>query len=305
MNNTISFPGLGISLNPPIEIPIVGDFSVHFYGIIIGLGLILSVVYGLRRSKSFGLKSDDILDGVLWIVPISIIGARLYSCFMEWESYRDNPISMLYIWKGGLAIYGVVIGAALGIIVFCRLKKLRTTAVLDLVGISFLIGQSIGRWGNFFNREAFGRYSDNFLAMRVNFDNLRIPKDATPKFLEQVEVLKQKAIEGGYEGFIQVHPTFLYEAVWNAIGFVLLHFLSKRRRFDGQMALCYVAWYGLGRAFIEGLRMDSLGWGDIRVSQVLAIGSCVIAVAVLVIAHFRPHNPLFVTAIEDAQNNEE
>lgn len=279
MNNftTISFPGLGISLNPPKTISLFGSFDIHFYGIIIGLGLILSVVYGLRRSKSFGLKSDDILDGVLWIVPLSIVCARLYYCIFSWSDYKDNPISILYIWNGGLAIYGGVIGAALGVILFSKIKKVSLGAVLDLVAISFLIGQSIGRWGNFMNREAFGAETTGFLRMGLEIGNTG--------------------------EFVYHHPTFLYESAWNAIGFVLLHFLSKKRKFDGQMALCYVAWYGLGRAFIEGLRTDSLYWGSFRVSQLLAAGSCIIAVAALIILHFRPHKELYVEKI--AQNPEE
>jgi len=274
---TITFPGLGISLNPPREISVIGNFSIHFYGIIIGIGLLLSVIYGLRRCKSFGLKQDDVLDGVLWIVPVAIICARLYYCIFSWSDYKDNPISILYIWNGGLAIYGGVIGAALGVVVFCKVKKIRLGAVLDLVGISFLIGQSIGRWGNFFNREAFGAETDSFLRMGLEIGNTG--------------------------EFVYHHPTFLYESLWNAAGFVLLHFLSKKRKYDGQMALGYVAWYGLGRAFIEGLRTDSLYWGSFRVSQVLAAASCLIAVALLIILQFRPHKELYVKKI--AQNNED
>ncbi len=275
---TISFPGLGISLNPPREIPIAGDFSIHFYGIIIALGLFLAAVYGLRRSKAFGLRQDDIIDGLLCIVPVAVICARLYYCIFSWADYKDNPIEILYIWNGGLAIYGGVIGAALSIIVFCKVKKIRLGAVLDLVSLGFLIGQSIGRWGNFFNREAFGAVTDSFLRM---------------------------GLENGRTGeVIYYHPTFLYESLWNAAGFVLLHFLSKKRKYDGQIALGYVAWYGLGRALIEGLRTDSLYWGPFRVSQVLAAISCLAAVAALAVLYFRPHKELYVNCVEDknAQN---
>ena len=152
---TISFPGLGIELNPPSYFEL-GPLTIHFYGVIIAVGLMLAVIYGMRRSKQFGLKEDDILDGVLWIVPVAIICARLYYCIFEWDSYKDNPISILYIWEGGLAIYGGVIGAALGVVLHCKIKKISLGAVLDVVSLVFLIGQSLGRWGNFFNREAFG-----------------------------------------------------------------------------------------------------------------------------------------------------
>ena len=180
-----------------------------------------------------------------------------------------------------------------------EVKKISIGAIFDLVGLGFLIGQSIGRWGNFFNREAFGAYSDGPFAMRILERNLIVPADASEGFLEQVSLLKAKAIEGGYEGFIQVHPTFLYESVWNAVGFVLLHFLSKKRKFDGQIALGYVAWYGLGRALIEGLRMDSLYWGPFRVSQLLAAVSCALALGVLIFMWLRPKapKPLFVDRV--------
>ena len=273
---TISFPSLGLELNPPSEFAL-GPLTIHIYGAIIAFGLVLAVIYGTRRSKQFGLKSDDIMDGVLWIVPFAIVCARLYYCIFEWKSYADNPIEILYIWEGGLAIYGGVIGAAVGILVFCRYKKIHVGAVLDVVSLGFLIGQSIGRWGNFFNREAFGAPTDSFLRM---------------------------GLYNSYaEAFEYYHPTFLYESVWNAAGFVILHFLSRRRQYDGQIALGYVAWYGLGRAFIEGLRMDSLYIGSFRVSQLLAAISCIAASGILLWQLFRPHSPdkLFVNQVAAAQ----
>lgn len=285
----ISFPNLGIDINPGYKLDI-GPLSIHYYGILIALGLLLASIYGLRRRKEFGLSQDDILDGALIIIPIAILCARAYYCIFAWDEYKANPISVLYIWNGGLAIYGGVIGAALSIIVYCKVKKLSLFATLDITSLGFLIGQAIGRWGNFFNREAFGCYTDGLFAMRIPQSQLHIPKDASAHYLQQVAMLKEKAAAGGYGGFIQVHPTFLYESVWNLTGFILLHFLSKRRKYDGQIALGYVAWYGLGRAIIEGLRMDSLGSGDFRVSQVLAAVSCVVAVGILLWQGFRPHD---------------
>ena len=260
----ISFPAIGLTLNPERFIEI-GPMKIHFYGLIIALGLILAVMYALRRSKEFGLRDDDILDGVLWVTPFAILCARAYYVIFQWNAlYADDPISALYIWQGGLAIYGGVIGAAVGVIVFCRIKKIRVSTVLDLVSMGFLIGQAMGRWGNFFNREAFGAETDALWKMG----------------------LLNTAGE-----VIYVHPTFLYESLWNLCGFVILHFASKRRRYDGQIALGYAAWYGLGRAIIEGLRSDSLYWGPFRVSQLLAAVSCVAAVTVLVWNLFRPHDP--------------
>jgi phosphatidylglycerol:prolipoprotein diacylglycerol transferase len=234
----------------------------------------------MRRSKHFGLTQDNILDGVLWIVPVAIICARLYYVVFEWDMYKDDPISMLYIWKGGLAIYGGVIGAAICVVIHCKIKKLSLGALLDLVALGFLIGQAIGRWGNFFNREAFGAETDSFLRMGL--------------------MLTEKGFKSPEMHYY--HPTFLYESLWNTVGFVGLHLLSKRRQYDGQIALGYVAWYGLGRALIEGLRTDSLYWGPFRVSQVLAAVSCVAAVAVLVWQGFRKHDPakLFVNKVAAA-----
>ncbi len=262
--STISFPLFGLEMNPPRGFS-VGPLYIHFYGVIIALGLVLAVVYACRRCTQFGIKEDDILDGVLWVTPFAIICARAYYCIFSWDMYRDNPISVLYIWNGGLAIYGGVIGAVIGVCVFCRVKKIRIPALLDLVSLGFLIGQCIGRWGNFFNREAFG--ASTLTALRMGLYN---------------------TLTGTVEYY---HPTFLYESVWNLAGFVLLHFLSKKRTFDGQVALGYAAWYGLGRTFIEGLRMDSLYWGSVRVSQLLAAVTCAGTVAVLLWQSFRPHDP--------------
>ena len=310
----IIFPNLGgLNLNPPNSFSIAG-FEIFFYGVIIAFGLVLAVTYGLRRSKQFGLRQDDILDGVLFIVPIAIICARLYYVFSEWDMYLVKDAANKTVWsqtllniinirKGGLAIYGGVIGAAVSVVVFAKIKKVSLAAVLDIVAIGFLLGQAIGRWGNFMNREAFGSYCDNFLAMRIAEARLDIPADAGPALLAQKDFLTAMAQAGGYEGFIQVHPTFLYESVWNAVGFVALHFLSKKRQYDGQMALGYVAWYGLGRAMIEGLRMDSLYWGPFRASQVLAAVTCVAAVVVLILMCAKKHDPakLFVNRVAAAE----
>ena len=260
---TISFPSLGISVDPARGFS-VGPLSIHYYGLIITLGLVLAVVYSCRRSKEFGVTEDDILDGVLWVAPFAILCARAYYCIFSWDHYAKNPISLLYIWEGGLAIYGGVLGAVAGVIVFCKIKKIKIATVLDLVLMGFLIGQSLGRWGNFFNREAFGAETDSFFRMGL---------------------LNEKTGITTY-----YHPTFLYESVWNALGYVILHFLSKKREFDGQIALGYAFWYGLGRFFIEGLRTDSLyiPGTELRVSQLLAALSCLAAAAVLVYFILKP-----------------
>ena len=261
--SVISFPFLGIEVNPPRVLEL-GPLTIHYYGAIIALGLILAVVYCCRQGERFGLKEDDILDGVLWITPFAILCARIYYCAFSWEEYAADPISVLYIWNGGIAIYGSVIGAIIGMAVFARIKKIKLTPILDLVLMAFLIGQFIGRWGNFMNREAFGAATDSFFRMGL--------------FNTRTNVW-------------EYYHTFLYESVWNMVGFVILHFLSKRRQYDGQMALCYAAWYGLGRCMIEGLRVDSLWWGPFRVSQVLAGVTCLAAVSLLAYFHFKSHDP--------------
>ena len=199
--STISFPFLGIEVDPPRTLSL-GPLTIYYYGLIIAVGLLLAVWYCCKRSKTFGLKEDDILDGVLWVTPFAIVCARIYYCVFAWEEYAANPISVLYIWNGGIAIYGGVLGAVIGIAVICRVKKIRAASVLDIVLLGFLIGQFIGRWGNFMNREAFGAATDSFFRMGL-----------------------YNKVTGQWEYY---HPTFLYESLWNVCGFLLLHFLSRK-----------------------------------------------------------------------------
>lgn len=257
MLSRITFPGLGISVDPSPVAFTIGGKEIYWYGIILAVGFLLGVMYALRRVKEFGLTQDDILDGVLCVAPVAIICARIYYCVFNWELYADDPISCLYIWEGGLAIYGSVIGAVLMTILYTKWKKIPLMPVLDLVAFGFMVGQFIGRWGNFINREAHGGITDSFLRM---------------------------GLEDAYGVVTYYHPTFLYESIWNFAGFLALHFYSKRRKFDGEIFTLYVAWYGLGRAIIEGLRTDSLYLFStgIRVSQLLAAVSCLVAVGFLI-----------------------
>ena len=256
----ITFPGLGIEIDPSQGFTIPGtQFEIKWYGVIIAVGVLLAVLYAMRRAKDFGLTGDDILNMLLVGLPCAIVGARLYYVIFEWDRFFGAGIpwyQFLNLREGGLAIYGGIIGASLALILYCGLSKKRRAQMLpsfDIIGLGLLIGQAIGRWGNFFNREAHGGVTDSFLRMGI--------------------------IENGQ--LIYVHPTFLYESLWNLIGLALIHFLSKKRKFDGQVFLYYIIWYGLGRAWIEGLRTDSLYWGPFRVSQVLAAVSCLLAVGVL------------------------
>ena len=268
LSSPISFPNLGIEINPSRVAFSLGDKDVYWYGIIIAVGFILAVIYACRCAPQFGLKEDHILDMLIVAVPTAIVCARLYYCIFYWDLYADDPISILYVWEGGLAIYGGIIGAVVAVWLYSRVKKVPLGPLLDVGGMGLLIGQMIGRWGNFINREAHGGVTDSFFKMGLT--------DASGQVT-------------------YVHPTFLYESVWNLAGFLLLHFLAKkRRRYDGELFTMYVAWYGLGRGWIEGLRTDSLyffGTG-IRVSQILAILSCLAAVAILVRnLYLHPHNP--------------
>jgi phosphatidylglycerol:prolipoprotein diacylglycerol transferase len=267
MYGEISFPGLGLSFNPSRVAFSIGSKAIYWYGIIIAVGFLLAVFYALRRCDQFGLTQDNIIDMLICAVPAAIIGARAYYCIFSWSLYRDDPIRVLYIWEGGLAIYGGVIGAVLGLLLYTKVKKVKTSAMLDIGGLGLLIGQSIGRWGNFMNREAFGAVTDSFLRMGLTDANGNVT---------------------------YYHPTFLYESLWNALGLLLLHFYSKRRKFDGQIFIMYLGWYGLGRVFIEGLRMDSLyvGSSNLRVSQLVA-GLCFLCAAIFLIYDkiFREHDP--------------
>lgn len=258
--SSISFPFLGITVNP-VRTLSLGPLTVYLYGLMIATGLTLAVCYCLKKCENAGLTEDAMLDGVLWIAPLAVVCARIYYVAFSWADYKDNLISVLYIWNGGIAIYGAVLGAALGVILFCRMHKTNLPALLDIVVLGFFIGQILGRWGNFFNREAFGAATESFFRMGLYNDVL-----------------------GRWEYY---HPTFLYESVWNLCGFIALHFFYPKRRYDGQIALSYVFWYGLGRCIIEGLRVDSLYWGTFRVSQVLAGLSCIAAACALV--YFRLH----------------
>ncbi len=253
----VTFPGLGLDMDINPVAFTIGGKEIYWYGMILAFGYFLAVVYALRRVKEFGLTEDHILDGLLIVTPIAIVCARAYFCIFNWKLFADDPISCLYIWEGGIAIYGSVIGAVISTILYARWKKVPLLPLLDLIALGFMIGQFVGRWGNFVNCEAHGGVTDSFLRM---------------------------GIADALGNITYYHPTFLYESVWNFVGFLFLHFYSRHRKFDGQIFTMYVAWYGLGRAFIEGLRTDSLYLfqTDIRVSQLLAAVSFVIAAILLV-----------------------
>ena len=272
-NMPISFPGLfgDWEFNPdPIAIHV--GHGVYWYGIIIAIAMLAGLYLALKQCKRFGLTEDDVMDMLLAGVPSCIIGARLYYVIFYLDLYRNpdgslNFGDMIAIWDGGLAIYGAVIAGAIAAFFVARHKKLKLGALTDLSVMGLILGQCIGRWANFINREAFGGLTDLPWRMR----------------------LWTSATE-----FIEVHPTFLYESLWCALGFVLLHVLSKKAyRFKGQVFCGYLVWYGVGRFFIEGLRTDSLyipGSDTLRVSQLLAAATCFAAVVTLMIFSFKKHS---------------
>ena len=266
---TISFPMLGdLTLDPPASFSLFG-FPIYFYAVLIVCGFLLAMLYCSRRAPAFGIRPEDFFpDMMLWLLPIVIVGARAYYILFRLDYYLAHPAAMLAIRDGGLAIYGGVIAGFLVVLFFCRRRGISLRAMLDLCVYGLLIGQIIGRWGNFMNREAFGAQTEIFCRMGL-----------TPPGGETV----------------YVHPTFLYESLWNLIGLIFLIVWERRgrRRYDGQCALIYFFWYGLGRAWIEGLRTDSLyiGGTGLRVSQLLSLVLCLGALIVLIVQSRRAHSP--------------
>lgn len=245
----VQFPNLGLEFD---IIPIafsIGSYNIYWYGIIIAAGLLLAVGYAMKTAPRYNVNAGKLINCVLVGIITGIIGARLYFCFFQWDYYGKNPIEILHINNGGLAIYGGIIGALIGGLIVVKLQKMKVMPVLDIAMISFLIGQGIGRWGNFMNQEAYGTPTDLPWGMMSEGTNM-----------------------------VAVHPCFLYESLWCLSGFVLLHFYGKyKQKYAGQIFYMYLVWYGFERMIVEGLRTDSLylpfsPFGiDIRVSQLLSL----------------------------------
>ncbi|MBQ8515143.1 MAG: prolipoprotein diacylglyceryl transferase [Ruminococcus sp.] len=274
--NQIAFPNLGIEFEAdPTAFTIFG-IDIQWYGLLITLGLLLAIIYCFSQMKRYGLNPDRAIDAVLGGIVGGIVGARAYYVILEWDRYADDPMSIFNLRQGGLAIYGGLLGAILVGGIIAKIRKVKLLPLLDLAAQGFLIGQCIGRWGNFFNQEAFGCNTDSIFGMTGG----RIQNWISSAYIN-TECYSNLGVE--MDPDLPVHPCFLYESVWCLIGFILLAVVSRKwRRFDGQIILMYAAWYGLGRAFIEGLRTDSLVIGSIRVSQALAI-ICVAAAVILLI----------------------
>ncbi len=258
----VSFPGLGINNLPVSPVAVsAGNFQIYWYGVIIGAGLLLACVYAWFSSERFNVDKNKLINCVLVGIVTGIIGARLYYVLFTWDYYSLHPIEIFYIHQGGLAIYGGIAGALIGGCIVAKIQKMKIMPVLDVASLGFLIGQGIGRWGNFANQEAFGTQTD--LPWGMVSENT---------------------------GGVAVHPCFLYESLWCLLGFVLIHFISRRfQKYPGQVFYMYLSWYGFERMVVEGLRTDSLYlpfqiFGiDIRVSQLLSLLLFIFGIVMLIV----------------------
>lgn len=279
MHRTIDFPNIGIHLESVGDHITVLGFDIAYYGIIIGIGILTGILIAALEAKRTKQNPEDYYDLAIYGVIFSIIGARIYYVIFSWDMYKGNLLSVFYLRQGGLAIYGGVIAAIITVVIFAQRKKLSAPLLLDTVGLGLVAGQMIGRWGNFFNREAFGEYTDGLFAMRLPVDAVR-GSDITELMREHMEKTEEVS-------YIQAHPTFLYESLWCLMILVLLLLYRKHKKFDGEMFLLYLAGYGFGRFWIERLRTDQLLLPKIGlpVSQVLA--GVIFIVSVLLIAFNR------------------
>lgn len=306
MVRTFSFPGLGLEFSlDRVAFTLFGR-NFYWYGVIIAAGFLLAVLYCTKAAPRFGLNGDSLIDMLFFAVPLSIVGARTYYVLFN-RSLFENPDGSLdwaravAIWDGGGAIYGSIIAAVLTVVVFCRVRKQSAWVMTDVGCYGLLIGQAVGRWGNFVNVEAFGgvtgvpwRMSGAYIAGWL---------------AEHGQVTETAVYDAVSDGTLGVHPTFFYESMWNVLGFCLLVLLAKKwRRCDGQMFLSYVVWYGVGRFFIEGLRTDSLYFFStgIRVSQLVGLASAGAAAGILVwrLKHAPPATPALEAAPRNGEKSE-
>lgn len=274
MNTTIRFPHLGLTLNPGKSFTVFG-IEIAYYGVIIALGMLAGALVAYREAKKTGQKVDDYIDFTLYTLIAAIIGARIYYVIFEWDYYSAHPLEIFNLRAGGLAIYGGVIASALTLFIFTKVKKLKFWLMADTAVQGLIIGQIIGRWGNFFNREAFGGYTDSLFAMQLPVSEA---KGITQELIEHLVT-----IDG--VSYVQVHPTFLYEGTWNLLLFIGICLYKRHKKFDGEIFAIYLMGYGVGRFIIEGLRTDQLvikALGGIAASQVLSIILIVLAVAFVI-----------------------
>ena len=277
----IEFPNLGIYLADVGKTITVFNFDIAFYGITIAVGMIMGIMIASWQAKRIGVNPDHVIDVAMYGIVFGVIGARIYYVVFSWDMYKNDLMSIFNLREGGLAIYGGIIAAVVTVIVFSKIKKLSAPLIFDTVGVGLVTGQAIGRWGNFFNREAFGEYTDSLLAMRLPIDAVR-KSDVTELMREHMET-----IDG--VDFIQVHPTYLYESLWCVMVLVIMILYTKYRKFDGELFLIYLLGYGAGRVWIEGLRTDQLliPVVGLPVSQLLAGVLILSSLSVIIIVRMR------------------
>ena len=266
MTDVISFPGLGLEFSVNRVAFSIGSIDIYWYAVIIATGFLLAITFALKNCKRFGIDQDRAIDVIFFAMIFGIIGARLYYVAFQWDMYKDNLAEILNIRGGGLGFYGGIIGGIIGLIIGCRVRDQKLLPFLDIAGGAVLIGQGIGRWGNFVNSEAFGC-------------NTTLPWGMTStKISAYIASHSDEVMGAAMDPNVPVHPTFLYESIWCAIGLGVFCYVMKKRKFDGQMFLFYLGWNGFGRMFIEGLRTDSLMIGPFRISQLLGALMFVFAV---------------------------
>lgn len=290
MNTTIRFPHLGLTLNPGKSFTVFG-IGIAYYGVIIALAMLMGALVAYREAKKTGQKVDDYVDFTLYTLIAAIIGARIYYVVFEWDYYSAHPLEIFNLRGGGLAIYGGVLASVLTLFIFTKVKKLKFWLMADTAVQGLIIGQIIGRWGNFFNREAFGGYTDGLFAMQLPVSEA---KGITQELIEHLVT-----IDG--VSYVQVHPTFLYEGVWNLLLFIGICIYKRHKKFDGEIFAIYLMGYGIGRFFIEGLRTDQLvikALGGIAASQVLSI------VLILLGAAFAIYNRVSLKKTKAEHNSE-
>ncbi|HHB1730308.1 TPA: prolipoprotein diacylglyceryl transferase [Listeria monocytogenes] len=265
--------GNGVQPLDPVAIQI-GSISVKWYGVIIASAVVIALLLALSEANKRKMDKEIIVDLLIWAIPISIISARVYYVIFEWDFYKNNLGEIVKIWHGGIAIYGALIGAVLTAIIFSRIKKISFWQLADVVAPSLIIAQAIGRWGNFMNQEAHGA-------------------ETTRSFLESLHlpdfIINQMYIDGAY-----YQPTFLYESLWNVLGFVILLIIRRTKIRRGELFLGYVIWYSFGRFFIEGMRTDSLMWGDFRVSQALSLLLIVLSIGIIIYRRLKMNPPYYM-----------
>ncbi len=274
----VSFPNLGLEIPVSAVAFEVFGLKVHWYGLIIATGVLLAIIVSYYLTKHYPkVEKDPFIDGVLVSVTCGFIGARIYYVIFSLDMYKDNWLDVFKFWEGGLGIYGGVIGAAIAAVITCKIRKVDFPSFADLGAIGLLIGQTMGRWGNFFNQEAFGNNTESLFGMT---------SDKISAYLERNQA-SLEAMGTVVDPNLPVHPTFLYESVWCFIGLLIALTMVKRRKFNGQVFSFYIVWYSFGRFFIEGLRTDSLMIGSLKASQIVAVIGVVAGIAVLILGRRR------------------